>query len=212
MADQLRLTQIDETNIDLHPRLTLQDKCYFVFEYTSGQGYDFSATNNLISNLKKKPSAKGQYYKDKAIAQSASVLRQTLNPGWLALATLVPVPPSKAPNHPDFDPRMERICRAISPELDIRSLVQQATSTTAAHECEPGQRPTVDDLVANYQINEQLAEPMPTAFGVVDDVLTAGTHFRAMEIVLHRRFPGIPIVGLFIARRVFPTTEFDELL
>jgi hypothetical protein len=45
---------------------------------------------------------------------------------------------------------------------------------------------------------------MPRAIGVVDDVLTAATHFRAMKDVLATRFPGIPITGIFIARRVFP--------
>jgi hypothetical protein len=44
---------------------------------------------------------------------------------------------------------------------------------------------------------------------ILDDVLTAGTHFRAMSIVLSQRFPGVPIVGLFIARRVFPPAALD---
>jgi len=39
--------------------------------------------------------------------------------------------------------------------------------------------------------------------GILDDVLTAGTHFRAMQTVLSDRFPGVPIIGLFVARRVF---------
>ena len=210
MASQTRLTEIDASNIDLHPRLTLDDKCYFVFEYTSGQGYAFSATNNLISNLKKKPTAKGQYYKEQAIGRAAAVLRETLNPAWLSAATLVPVPPSKAPGHADYDPRMERICRSIRPGIDVRCLVQQTTSIVAAHEAGPGERPSVEDLLAIYSINETLTDPAPNAIGIVDDVLTAGTHYRATQMVLHSRFPNIPIVGIFVARRVFPTVEFDE--
>ncbi len=210
MPDEIRLTAIDESNIDLHARLTPEDKCYFLFEYTSGQGYDFSATNNLISNLKKKPGAKGQYYKDQAIGRCAAVLRQTLNSDWLAAATLVPVPPSKAADHPDHDRRMERICRAVRPGLDVRLLVRQTASTVAAHEAGAGDRPSVEDLLAIYEIDETLTQPAPATIGIFDDVLTAGTHYRAMETVLHSRFPGIPIFGFFIARRVFPTSNFDE--
>ncbi len=95
MPDQLRLTEIDASNIDLHSRLTENDKCLFLFEYTSGQTYAFSATNDLISNLKKKPGAAGQFYKAQAISKCAAYLRATLSPEWLKTATLVPAPPSK---------------------------------------------------------------------------------------------------------------------
>jgi len=37
---------------------------------------------------------------------------------------------------------------------------------------------------------------------VFDDFLTTGSHFRAMTSVLEAEFPGVPITGLFIARRV----------
>lgn len=45
-APPIRFTENDETNIDIHPRLTAEDKCLFLFKYTSGKRYDFSATNN----------------------------------------------------------------------------------------------------------------------------------------------------------------------
>jgi hypothetical protein len=38
-----------------HYHLTADDECCFLYEYTSGKNYSFSETNNLISNLKKKP-------------------------------------------------------------------------------------------------------------------------------------------------------------
>lgn len=211
MPDAIRLTEIDASNIDLHTRLTADDRCLFLFEYTSGQDYTFSATNNLIINLKKKPGAPGQYYKNQAIARCTDYLRQTLNADWLKQATLVPVPPSKARGDPLYDNRMERVCRQIQPGADVRLLVHQTQSTAAAHEVQPGDRPTVEDLLAVYEINEQLAAPAPKVIGIVDDVLTAGTHYRAMQIRLAERFPGVPIFGLFIARRVFATTESDDL-
>jgi hypothetical protein len=211
LPDEIRLTAIDDTSIGLHARLTADDRCYFLFEYTSGQGYDFSATNNLISNLKKKPGTKGQFYKEQAIQRCAAYLRQAMNPDWLHAATLVPVPPSKAADHPEHDRRMERICGAILPGLDVRPLVRQTATTAAAHEVAPGERPSVEELLAVYEIDETLAQPAPTVIGIFDDVLTAGTHYRAMETALRNRFAGVPIFGFFIARRVFANEDFEGL-
>lgn len=210
MPDPIRLTEIDESNIAIHPRLTLADKCLFLFEYTSGKRYDFSATNDLISTLKRKPGQKGAYYKNQAINRCAAYFAQSLNSDWLTAATLVPAPPSKALGHPEYDDRIERICRQIRPGLDVRPIVRQSTSTVAAHEVGAATRPTVDDLLAIYEIDEAIAAPVPRQIGIIDDVLTAGTHFRALEAKLKERFPGVPIVGLFIARRVFPEIEFPD--
>lgn len=210
MADGLRLTAIDDSNRDLHPRLTADDKCVFLFEYTSGKRWDFSTTNGLINTLKRKPNQKGQFYKNQAIEHCGALFRQTLSADWLKQGTLVPVPPSKALNHPEYDNRMERICRSIGANLDVRLLVRQRASTTAAHELGQAPRPSVQDLLANYEIDETLAVPAPTAIAIFDDVLTAGTHFKAMQAILTGRFPRIPIFGIFIARRVFPEVPVED--
>lgn len=202
----MRLSQIDATNRHDHARLTEADIVYHLFEYTSGQNYSFSRTNSLISNLKKKPSQTdrpGYQYKDQAIATCATAFRMTLNHDWLRAATLVPVPCSKARNHPDYDDRVERICRQIQPGLDVRCLIEQGRSTIASHEAGEGERVTVDELLQLYRGIEALTELEPRVMAIVDDVLTSGTHFRAMQIRLNERFPGVPIIGLFVARRVF---------
>lgn len=203
----MRLSQIDETNRHDHSRLGPDDICYHLYEYTSHRDYSFSRTNNLISNLKKKPSWAGRPgydYKVRAIGDCAAALRGALNPAWLAEASLVPVPCSKAPGHADHDDRMERVCRAIGPDVDVRSLVVQTDSTVASHEAMEGERVTVEALLDLYRIDETQADPAPRRLAVVDDVLTSGTHFRAMHALLGGRFPDVPIIGLFIARRVFP--------
>lgn len=206
LSEQLRLTKIDVTNIDLHSRLTLADNCLFLFEYTSNQRFDFSTTNQLISNIKKKPGQNGQYYKNQDIAKCSGYLRTTLNAEWLKQATLVPIPPSKAEGDPLYDPRMERIARGIAPGLDVRSIVKTQTSTIASHEA-GSERPTVESVLANYVIDETLTVPVPKVIGIMDDVLTAGTHFRAMELKLHERWPDVSVFGIFIARRVFPAAD-----
>jgi hypothetical protein len=58
-----------------------------------------------------------------------------------------------------------------------------------------------------YKIDESLAVPPPRQIGVFDDVLTAGTHFRAMKAILERRFPETRITGIFVARRIFPDPD-----
>jgi|694.fasta_scaffold42168_4 predicted amidophosphoribosyltransferase len=204
----MRLSEIDDSNRADHGRLSSDDKCLYLYEYTSGRDYSFSTTNNLINNLKKKPTASQAQlrYKSGAITLCADALREALNPKWLDIATIVPVPGSKAADHPDFDDRMSRVAKLIRPDLDVRNLVVQTASTAAAHEAaaDLGERVSVEDLLQLYQINEPQALPPPTTIGVLDDVLTAGTHFRAMKTKLGERFPDVPITGIFIARRVFP--------
>ena len=210
-----RFQKIDDQNRGDHFRLAPDDDCYFLYEYTSGKNYQFSATNSLISNLKKKPSLANtpQYkYKRRAIRDSGTALGEAINKNWLDGATLVPVPPSKTHDDPEYDDRMLKICRAIPTDkpVDIRELVAQKESLDAAHESDT--RPTVDELLAIYKINEAVADPAPNRIAIVDDVLTAGTHFKAMKATLEGRFPGVQIVGFFIARRVLPDLfeEFDD--
>ncbi|MFN7056477.1 hypothetical protein [Hyphomonas sp.] len=201
----MRLTRIDESHWADHVHLAPTDVCFFLREYTSGQGFGFSDTNQLLSNLKKSPLGSanpGYHYKSKAIRQCSDELKAALNPKWLECATLVPVPPSKVRTDPGHDDRIARICRGMGEALDVRELVCQAGSTRASH-VSGSNRVTVRELLDVYVLDEQLADPLPASIAVVDDMLTAGTHFRAMHSVLCARFPGIQVIGLFIARRVF---------
>lgn len=93
--------------------------------------------------------------------------------------------------------------------VDIRELVHQRESTDPAHECE--QRPTPYEIAANYYVDEELTKPDPRVIVVVDDVLTKGSHFKAMQMVLSARFPGVPIKGVFVARRVPQPNELEIL-
>jgi hypothetical protein len=200
------LTQIDDTTRGDHTRLGASDTCLYLFEYTSRKRYDFSATNNLISNLKKKPSTSGTYayrYKGVAIKECIDHLAGALRADWLAIGTLVPIPCSKVVGHPDYDDRVEQICRGI-PGSNVKSIVRQTQSTQASHEAGEGDRLTVEDLLSVYDIDESQCTPAPTSIAIVDDVLTGGTHYRAMHTILSGRFSGVPIFGIFIARRVFP--------
>lgn len=202
----LRFQKIDDTTRELHSYLTAEDRVLYLREFTSRKGFGFSDTNKRISNLKKKRTDGGYSYKADAIASCAAEMQAAIPPSFIAKATIVPVPPSKVATDPGYDDRMLQVCRGIVARAgagDVREIVKQIVSTAAAHELGDRPRPRIDDLVANYEIDETVAEPAPSIIAIVDDVLTSGTHFKAMQRVLRRRYPSVQIIGLFIARRVF---------
>jgi predicted amidophosphoribosyltransferase len=208
-----RLTKIDDLARPDHFHLTAADECYFLGEYTARKGYAFSATNQLILNFKKSTNTRNTAqwrYKEQAIGEAAAAFRAALNNEWLDSATLVPIPPSKSKNDALYDDRMVRMLRGIrvQPALDVRELVVQRASTAAIHDQET--RPTPDQIKANYGIDPAILDPGPQVIGLFDDVLTTGAHFRAASTVLQQSFPGVRIVGLFIARRVPEAADIED--
>ena len=212
-----RFTKVDDLTRPHHWYLTEDDACYFLGEYTARQGFAYSSTNNLIVNFKKPVDRRGRAewrYKERAIGTAASALRGALNQEGLDKLTFVPVPPSKAKDHPLYDDRLTRMLHAIrrDPPLDVRELVVQTESTDAVHDSDIRRRP--EEIEARYAIDETITESTPSVLAVTDDLLTTGAHFRAMKSILSVRFPESPVVGLFIARRVPNTadlTDFDNL-
>jgi hypothetical protein len=209
-----RLTKIDDLARPDHYYLTAEDDCYFLGEYTARKGYAFSPTNQLILNFKKPVNVRGTpqwNYKERAIGDIAAEFRTALNGEWLDTATLVPVPPSKAKTDPLYDDRLLRMLRAIRPQPgpDIRELIVQRANMAAAHE--QMNRPKPDDIAANYAIDEQFRNPTPQIIGLFDDVLAAGAHFRAASNILKAAYPGVRIIGLFVARRVPEAVDWDEI-
>jgi hypothetical protein len=208
-----RLTKIDDLARPDHFYLTAADECYFLGEYTARKGYAFSATNQLILNFKKSMDkrATAQWrYKEKAIEEAAAAFRAALNKEWLDGATLVPIPPSKSKNDALYDDRLVRMLHGIraQPALDVRELIVQRVSTAAVHDQE--NRPTPEQIQANYAIDPAIRDPDPRVIGLFDDVLTTGAHFRAASAALQQSFPGVKIIGLFIARRVPEAVDFED--
>lgn len=200
----LKLTRVDPLILPDHSYLDEGDTCYFLGEYTARAGYTFSGTNDLIQNLKKPMDRQNRpewKYKTWAINRAGDILREAISDEWLESATIVPVPPSKAKDHADYDDRLLKVLQRMGNglNLDVRELVIQKMSTAAAHESE--QRPRPNELFDIYEIDDQQTEPRPDMLVIFDDLLTTGSHFKAMKSVLENEFPDIPIIGLFIARR-----------
>jgi hypothetical protein len=201
------LTKLDELYLHQHYRLDANDECYFGGEYTAGLGFSHSTTNQLIHNLKKGMERRGLpewWYKERAIQSAAANLRQSLRPEFLAGATFVPVPPSKAASDPRHDNRMAQVVRFLGENVDARELILQINSMEDAHTADA--RPGPATLYSNYRVDQSLILPTPSQIAIVDDVLTTGAHFKAMKRILTETYPGVRLVGIFIARRV-PGTE-----
>jgi hypothetical protein len=194
----------EETRPD-HFYLCANDDCYFFIEYTARRPFNYSDANSFITNLKKKPSKRGTYewaHKIRAIDDAAETLRRELPEDWLENSTFVPIPPSKATNDTEYDDRMSQVLNKLGNNVDVRELVYQKESMEATHVSD--QRHSIPTLVENYEIDEDQVRPEPTHIVIMDDMMTAGAHFVDMRRVLEERFPGVPISGVFLARRVFP--------
>ena len=199
-----RLTKIDDLTRPDHTFLEPEDECFYLGEYTARKGFAFSETNNLINNLRKPMGRRGRpewRYKESAIITCGRMLREAINEEWLGAAMLVPVPGSKMKGDAEYDDRMPRILQALGRgrELDIRELVIMTRNVSQSHLIED--RVTISELIASMTIDETCAEPAPATIGIFDDVLTTGRHFKAVQSVLRDRFPDVPMVGVFIARR-----------
>ncbi len=201
------LLKVDDLIRPDHSYLLPTDDCYFFGEYKPRQGFEAGWGNDIVSNLKKSPLKKGRAeyrYKERAIAQAATTYRDAIPAAWLSTVTVVPVPPSKSRDHPEYDDRVEQIARAFAP--DVRLLIYQDGDRECAHLSDV--RPRPEDHIARYRIDESLIEPGPTQLIVVDDVLTTGASYVAMRTVLGRRFPQATIGGIFLTRRVPDTPDF----
>ncbi len=194
-----------------HSYLNLEDNCFFFGEYTIRENWSFSDVNQFILNFKKIRSrcnsASERRHKDRAIIQAADLWADALStPENLAAvksATLIPVPPSRAPNDPDYDDRLVRMLDFLSQRLDgldVRQLVIQSANYQASHLSV--NRPTPMQLAANYVVNENLANPSPHSLWIFDDTLISGSHYRGISTLLNARFPGVPCFGMFLARGI----------
>lgn len=199
-----RLTKIDDLTRPDHTFLELEDECFYLGEYTARMGFAFSETNNLINNLRKPMERRGRpewRYKESAILTCGRMLREAISEEWLDAATLVPVPGSKMKGDVEYDDRMPRILQELGRgrAVDIRELVIMTRNVSQSHLVED--RVSIPDLIASMRVDETCAASAPATIGIFDDVLTTGRHFKAVQSILRQQFPGVPIVGVFIARR-----------
>lgn len=184
---------------------------YYFLEYTPRMRSTHSATNDLVLNLKKPVSHRGQsdwVWKERAIDKVVDLISGGINPEWARNAVLVPIPPSKGRNNPLYDDRIAQICMRVSRNTGAtyRDILTQNEDLESFHD---GRRLPPSSLAGYYRINESLIHPTPGVVGIVDDVLTTGCHFKAVQLALASVWPNVDYVGIFLARveRIQPSTH-----
>lgn len=120
-------------------------------------------------------------------------------------STFIPVPPSKHQTDPFFDDRLMDILKQFSAlknhTIDFRNAVTQTESIEIpSHLSDDRKRKSPDELYRLYKIDQIEEDSLRDVLIIFDDVLTAGSHYKAMKKILSQTFPNKRIAGLFIAR------------
>ena len=207
----MKLSKIDDSVISDHYHLTSDDLCYFGSNYKAGEGYGIGGTNQLIINFKMSVDVRGKKrynYKIEAINKIAVALRGCINQNQLDKSVLVPIPPSKCKGDPLYDDRMSQVLRKAFPNnADVRELINSISSKAASHSTDD--RPTIQELYNNLEIDNTLNQNVPEFIVLFDDVITTGAHFKACKQILLENFPNVKVVGVFVARREIDNDVLD---
>ena len=203
-----RFTIIDELTRRYHDKLTGEDECYFLGEFTARKGYKYSETNRTIINFKKSMDRSGTpewKYKQLAINECADAFAIALNPFSLDTMTFVPVPPSNMKDHELYDDRLVRMLKIVGKKVGFLRISECVEQTKPLRSSRGSTyKPTPSDIIKAYEFRNHRRTPRPTTIAIVDDVITTGAHFKAMKSILLEQYPGINVIGLFLARRILP--------
>ena len=211
---------MDIANISNYENLRSGDKCYYFLEYTGGQGYQGSEANSSILNFKKsvtKAGTKEYEYKQEEIERAAQKIEAWFGE-FLGEVVLVPIPPSKTTQNPEYDDRMSRVLHLVEElakkngiQTKMLELIQQTEDMEPFHTSE--RRPTVAELKKIYKpiIPPDKFEELSAGKRILvfDDVLTKGTHFKAMQEIIWGVYKR-EIIGIFLAVTVPPTPSIER--
>jgi hypothetical protein len=205
------LRALDAQQCAEHAFLSAADRCHCLAEYLPGRGYRAGEVNQLIVNLKCPPliaalDARRWHYKQRAIDDIASALRNALGQAEVERATWIPIPTSRPAGDSDYDDRLPRILRTAFGhyQLDLRCALYQRQAMPADHG--RARRLSADALLRVIGLERELLvrEPLRERIVLFDDVLTSGKHYKCCERRLRELLADVPISGLFVARRVLP--------
>jgi hypothetical protein len=202
---------LDDSMRTDHAYLTATDRCWCLAEYQPGASYRVSEVNQMIINLKCRPSIasadpRRMHYKVLAMDAVARGLRAALSRSSVESATWIPIPPSRPALDADYDDRLQRILALAfrGYDLDLRRLLYQTEVTAPDHT--RARRLSAESLYRIIGLDQPLLgiRPLRACVVLFDDVLTTGKHYKCCERRLRETLVGIPISGVFVARRVLP--------
>jgi hypothetical protein len=198
---------LDAEQREDHAFLSAADHCACLTEYRTGTRR-CDTLGLLIRDLKCPPSsvaASGQRQRRKqaALDAIAHALRTALSRAVVEAATWVPIPPSRAIDDPDYDPRLEWALRIAfgGYDLDLRLLLYQCASTPPDHAARRRQTPAALYRLLRVDLEALRDRPLRSRIVLFDDLLISGKHFKCCQQRLRERVGEVPIHGLFVARR-----------
>lgn len=188
--------------------LDTNDFCVYYMDKTNGSRYE-KGPNQDISNLKidpaKETSLQRKYgWKEKAIKQcaldmSSYLLNQrTLTPDN---SVLVPIPSSKPRGYEGFDDRMTRVCMQIQQITRIKCVDCLSTKKYLGSMHFNTLDRSIERLAQNTSVDIAMIPDGIDYIILVDDQLTKGTHFKAMQSLFAPM--GYICIGIFWAREYY---------
>lgn len=193
------LTKMDELIKKDHCYLDESDECVFFGEYFPSEhpSWREQPINSLIHNIKKCPSQKSSpYYSYKT--RDINRVGETLKKWDLKSFIIVPVPPSKLKTDPLYDDRLIQILDIGAPYY--KELIVLKESRETFHESS-GKRLNPDELKEKLEIDEDYIRKNNKPIVIFDDVITTGSHYKAIKNMILSINPNTIVYGLFIARR-----------
>lgn len=193
-----------------HVFLEESDKCFYFGDYSPRQGFNHSATNQFVFNLKqplKFRDSSSWKYKERCIRTGGQLLAQALNKEAADHIVIVPIPPSKPPEHPEYDDRMVRMARHAIPFQTAEILVTNSARDPAHHR--DGGR-SIESVYATLDCRDGLYSGQAYCI-ILDDVLTTGSSFKACRRKMLELNPALEVIGFFVARCVWPKFSFDAV-
>lgn len=208
--------KIDELTQGDHHHIDSNSKCFYFFEYPSGDAKENRSNPHYsyIHNFKKGMDRRHRpewRYKIEAINKTVQIFTDFfVRQGSIEKHTLVPIPPSKTRNDPLYDPRMTKVLERVKRNLPLADVRDLLTNKQNLNSHQSAIRPSIAEIENNYIIDENLLDAIRPNIILFDDVLTSGAHFCASKNKILSVLPRTTTVrGIFIARRVLPD-PFDE--
>lgn len=193
--------------------LTEEDACFHWRIYNSNRVFKDVSRNKIIWDFKITPEDIKKYpnfakLKKKAIDalahEMAAIFNTPERKASLQSYVWVLMPSSKAKDDPNHDDRLMQLLRRVESLLDINLHLCEPfslqKSLASSHKSTGSERLTLDELKHLYQFDQAALPENPSQIIVFDDVLTKGTHFKAIKQKLISVYGDINIVGLFICQ------------
>jgi hypothetical protein len=197
--------KIEFSTLDDPPALLGPDDiCYYARDYVSGGSWNASEANQLIRNLKKDPSKRNTLewnHKLRAVNKFAAELSSILPPGQ-AFAF---IPTSKRHDDAQYDSRWEMVKDELSrirPDLIAKRPILRETSCVAVHQGGKRKRTEIRATLGWRGFKD-----VPGSLVLIDDVITAGAHFKVCKGMIHEVHLALPVFGVFWARTIWPEDE-----